>query len=224
MNRRGKRLLNDLDAEIRQHIELATQENIERGMSPEKARYVAMQKFGNVMRVKEDTREVWVTVWAEQFAQDIRFAFRQLRKSRAFAAVAILTLALGIGANTAVFSVADAVLLKPLRFDDPASLVMVWEKLPKHDVARNTVAPLNFLEWQEQSRIFSGVAAFFDRPLNLTGAGQPEQVDVEQVSANFFSVLGIKPMLGRGFVEGESEPGKGNVVVLLFALEIEIRR
>jgi putative ABC transport system permease protein len=218
MNRRGKGLLNDLDAEIRQHIELATQENIERGMSPEEARYAAMQKFGNVMRVKEETREVWCVVWAEQFAQDIRFAFRQLRKSRAFAAVAILTLALGIGANTAVFSVADAVLLKPLRFADPASLVMVWEKLPKHDVARNTIAPVNFIGWQEQNRTFSGMAAFMDRPLNLTGAGQPEQVDVEEVSANFFSVLGVKPMLGRGFVEGESVPGKGKVVVLSYSL------
>jgi putative ABC transport system permease protein len=218
MNWRGKRLLSELDQEIRNHIELATQENIERGMSLKEAHSAAMRKFGNVMRVKEDTKEVWTIVWAEQFAQDIRFAFRQLRKSRAFAAVAILTLALGIGANTAVFSVADAVLLKPLRFDDPASLVMVWEKLPKYDVLRNTVAPVNFLDWQEQNRAFTGMAAFMDRPVNLTGAGLPEQVDVEEVSANFFSVLGVKPILGRGFVEAENQPGKSNAVVLSYSL------
>lgn len=218
MNRRSKRLLNDLDQEIREHIELATQENIERGMSPEEARYAALRKFGNVTRAKEDAHEVWSVVWAEQLIQDIRFAFRQLRKSRGFAAVAILTLALGIGANTAVFSVADAVLLKPLRCADPASLAIVWEKLPEYGVARNTVSPPNFLDWQEQNRAFNGMAAFVDQPVNLTGAGRPEQIDVEQVSKNFFSVLGVEPMQGRGFVEGEDQPGKAKVAVLSYAL------
>ena len=216
--KRRKRRLDDLDQEIREHLELATQENIERGMSPEPAYYAALRKFGNVTRAKEDAREVWSILWAEQFGQDLRFAFRQLRKSRAFAAVAILTLALGIGANTAVFSVADAVLLKPLRFDDPNSLAVVWEKLPKYDITRNTVSPANFLDWRQQNRGFSGMAAFVDQPVNLTGAGRPEQVDVEQVSANFFSVLGVEPMLGRGFVDGEDQPGKSNVVILGFSL------
>ncbi|MGB7435838.1 MAG: ABC transporter permease [Candidatus Acidiferrum sp.] len=218
MNRRGKRLLNDLDQEIREHIELATQENLERGMSPEEAYYAALRKFGNVTRVKEDAREVWSIIWAEQFGQDLHFAFRQLRKSRGFAAVVILTLALGIGVNTAVFSVADAVLLKPLRFDDPTSLAVVWEKLAKYDITRNTVSPANFLDWREQNRSFSGMAAFVDQPVNLTGAGRPEQIDVEQVSTNFFSVLGVEPMLGRGFVDGEDQPGKGNVVILSYSL------
>jgi putative ABC transport system permease protein len=218
MKRRGKRLLNDLDQEIRQHIELATQENIERGMSPEEAHYAAVRKFGNVTRVKEDAREVWSIIWAEQLWQDLHLAFRQLGKSRTFAAVAILTLALGIGANTAVFSVADAVLLKPLRFDDPTSLAVVWEKLPKYDITRNTVSPANFLDWREQNRSFRGMAAFVDQAANLTGAGRPEQIDVEQVSANFFSVLGVEPMLGRGFVDGEDQSGKSNVVVLSYSL------
>ena len=218
MNRSAKRLLNDLDREIREHIELATQENIERGMSPEEARHAALRKFGNVTQVKEDAREVWSVVWAEQLLQDIRFAFRQLRKSRGFAAVAILTLALGIGANTAVFSVADAVLLKPLRFADPASLAIVWEKLPEYGIARNTVSPPNFLDWQEQNRTFNGMAAFVDQPVNLTGVGRPEQIDVEQVSANFFSLLGVEPILGRGLVEGEDQRGKSNVAVLSYAL------
>ncbi len=218
MNRRARRLLNDLDQEIREHLELATQENIERGMSPEEARRAALRKFGNVTQAKGDAREVWTVVWAEQLLQDIRFAFRQLRKSRGFAFVAILTLALGIGANTAVFSVADAVLLKPLRFADPASLAIVWEKLPAYSIARNTVSPPNFLDWQQQNRSFNGLAAFLDQPVNLTGAGRPEQIDVEQVSANFFSVLGVEPTLGRGFVDGEDQPGNANVAVLSYAL------
>ena len=154
----------------------------------------------------------------EKLLQDLRYGVRVLRKSPGFAAIAVLTLALGIGANTAIFSVADAVLLKPLRFADPASLAIVWEKLPKYGVDRNTVSPANFLDWQEQSRAFSGMAAFLDQPVNLTGAGQPEQMDIERVSPNFFSVLGVEPMLGRGFVAEEGQPGKGNVAILSYSL------
>jgi putative ABC transport system permease protein len=146
--------------------------------------------------------------------QDARYGLRLLRKSPGFTAVAMLTLALGIGANTAVFSVLDAALLKPLHFGSPDSLVMVWENEPAAGVLRNPVSPPLFFDWEEQNRCFSGMAAFAEVPMNLTGAGQPEQVDVERVSPNFFSVLGQAPMLGRGFSQGEDQPGKSNVVVL----------
>jgi putative ABC transport system permease protein len=158
--------------------------------------------------------------------QDLKYAVRTLTKSPAFTAIAVLTLALGIGANTALFSVVDAVLLKPLRFEDPASIAVVWEKLPKYEVARNTVSPPNFLDWQQQNRVFSGMAAFLDQPLNLTGSGEPEQVDVEFVSPNFFSLLGVNPMLGRGFsvedgshsVQSSPQQAKSGVVVLSYGL------
>jgi putative ABC transport system permease protein len=152
------------------------------------------------------------------FLQDLRYGLRMLAKSPGFTAVAVLTLALGIGANTAIFSVVNAVLLRPLNFKEPGSLALVWEKLPRINLDRNTVAPPNFLDWQEQNRVFAGMAAFLDQPLNLTGSGDPQQVSVELVSPNFFSILGVSPMLGRGFAAEDAQPGKDNVVILSYAL------
>jgi putative ABC transport system permease protein len=150
--------------------------------------------------------------------EDLRFGLRMLRRSPGFTAVATLTLALGIGANTAVFSVMNAALLRPLHFGDPPSLVMVWENDLAREAVRYPVSPPDLLDWEEQNHCFSGMAAFADRPMNLTGADQPEQVDVEQVTPNFFSVLGARPILGRGFSRGEDQGGRSDVVVLSYGL------
>src|SRR5258708_19120018 len=123
MNRR-KRMMDDLDQDIREHIERETQDYIERGMAPEEARYAAVRKFGNVMRVKEETRAVWSLVWLEQLLQDIQFGLRMLRKSPGFAAVAILTLALGGGANTAIFCLIHVVLVRSLPVGEPSRFAL----------------------------------------------------------------------------------------------------
>ena len=172
--RQRKRMLEQLDADIREHIERETQDNIERGMSPEEARYAAHRKFGNVTRVKEETRMVWTLVWLEQLFEDIRFGLRLLRKNPGFTAVAMLTLALGIGANTAVFSVVYAVLLRPLPYKDPSSLIVLNETTPM--VGTVSVSYLNFLDWRSQSRTFSEMAAVRGVGFNLAGVTQPENI------------------------------------------------
>ena len=208
----------DLQRELRDHLDLEADDQRAAGLSPEQAAYAAHRALGNTLKIEEEVRAAWGFQWLETSFQDVRYALRMLRKSPGFAVIAILTLALGIGANTAIFSVADAVLLKALPFQDPASLTMVWEDNPSHGLVHNTVAPPNLLHWEQQNHCFTAMAPFVDQPVNLTGAGQPEQADVEYVSPNFFSLLGVSPMLGRGFSQGEDQPGKSNVVVLSYGL------
>src|SRR6266436_3109131 len=150
MMRRRKRMLEELDDDIRDHIERETQDNIERGMSPEKARYAAIRKFGNVTRVKEETREVWGVVWFEQLLADMRFGVRMLRKNSGFTAIVVLTLALGIGANTAIFSVVNAVLFHPLPIREPHRVVVLHDQFPSWNMPRTKVSPLQFLEFSRR--------------------------------------------------------------------------
>jgi putative ABC transport system permease protein len=155
--RRRKRMLEELDQDIRDHIELETQDNIERGMSPEEARYAALRKFGNVTRVTEETREVWSFVWLEQLFEDIRFGLRILSKSPGFTTVAILTLALGIGANTAVYSVVERVLLRPLPFQDSERLFAMWAA-QKDQPGKIGASMPEFEDYKEQSHSFEYMA------------------------------------------------------------------
>jgi putative ABC transport system permease protein len=195
--RRRKRMLNELDEDIQEHIARETQDNLDRGMSPEEARYAAMRKFGNVMQVKEEARDVWSLLWLEQLLEDMRFGLRLLRKNPGFTLVAILTLALGIGANAAVFSVVYAVLLRPLPYKDPASLLVLHETTPK--VGDVSVSFPNFIDWRAASRTFRQMAAVQAVDFNLAGVTQPENISGDAVSPNFLSMMGVRPFLGRDF-------------------------
>ena len=215
--RRRKRMLEDLDQDIREHIAMEMQDNIERGMSPEEARRAAFLKFGNVTRVKEETREVWSFVWLEQLWQDVRYALRMLRKSPGFTAVAVLTLALGIGANTAIFSIVNGVLLRPLPFKNPSRLVLLHEGFPKIGYPKMWFSPPDLAVFAHEQKSFSAIGAFQNEHVNISGHGEPERVMAARVSASLFPMLGVEPMLGRTFAPEEDAPGH-NIVLLSYGL------
>ena len=150
----------------------------------------------------------------ETLIQDVRYGLRGLRKRPGFTVVAVLTLALGIGANTAIFSVVNAVLLRPLQFRDPERLVMIWEDATFAGFPRNTPAPANYVDWKNQSHSFEDIAATREATFNLTGDGEPERVAAYSTSANFFPLLGVAPAIGRTFLADEDRVGANKVAVL----------
>src|SRR5947207_1566850 len=232
---RRKRMLEELDQDIRDHIEKETQDNIERGMPPEEARYAAVRKFGNVTRVKEETREVWSFVCLEQLLQDIQFGLRMLRKSPGFAAVAILTLVLGIGANTAIFSLIDSVMLRALPVENPSQLVLLkWgaRNAPNiHGYHTSGDCPMNVMPgaanpygcsfsepmFREIARanVFAATTAFANSGrLNLTGNGPATVINGQLVSGDFFRTMGLKAAIGRLLDTADDTPSAAPVAVL----------
>ena len=207
---------NDLDRELRSHLDLEAEEATESGASPEEARFAARRLFGNVTRVKESVRETspW-TRW-DVLAKDILYAARSIRKGPAFAAVAIITLALGIGANTAIFSVLDNVLLRPLPYPESDRLVRLLQSQPGMGVGRLGTAPPEFVAYRDRTRAFSGVAGYQTDAFDLTGGSQPEQIAACQATASLFSVLRVEPLLGRTFTAKDELSGAARVVVLSY--------
>ncbi len=209
---RKKRAEQELDDELRDYVELTTAENIGRGMTPEQAAARARRDLGCMEQVKENVRDVRVGVSVEILMQDVRYAVRGLRKNPSFAAIAILTLALGIGANTTIFSVVNGVLLKPLPYPQPDRLVMLWESHPTFGPFI-AVASANFYDWREQNNSFEKMAALDPYPdFILTGAGEPRRLSGAAVTADFFPLLGVKMTLGRAFRAAED-----NVVILSYS-------
>ena len=216
----------DVDEELRFHLESRVAEFVNAGMTPDEARRAARERFGDVANIahtlqtitREREKTMRRTAWIETIRQDLRYALRQLARSPGFTTVAILTLALGIGANTAIFSVVYSVLLKPLPYANAGRLVTLRERNGVEDVQGMVVTPGNYGSWQQRSRAFEAFAAWGYGGFTLTGAGDPQRVSALRVSADYWKVLYIPPVLGRYFSADEDRPGAPNVVVLSTAL------
>jgi predicted permease len=203
----------ELQAELQFHLERESEENIVRGMTPEEARYAAIRSFGGVERVKEESRDVRGIRLLEELWQDLRYGARMLLKNPGFTVVAVVTLALSIGANAAIFSVVNATLLRPLPFDDPDRLIMIREtKLP--EFTDFSVGPATFLDWKNQNTVFERLVAMTNTSLTLIGAGDPERLRGMLVTEGFFAMLGVRPQIGRDFLPEEDRAGRNNVVIL----------
>ncbi len=209
----------ELGSELRFHIERQVEENIAAGMTAQEARRVAKREFGGVEQVKEECRDIRRVNYIENLSKDIRYGVRMLRKSPSFTFFAVAVLALGIAANSAIFSIADAVLIRPLPYADANRLVIVWEDASAYGFPKDTPAPGNFSDWRSRNQVFEDVAATgFGGSFNLTGQGLPEKLTGREVTANLFSVLGVTPELGRDFHPEDDVPGATPVTILSHGL------
>jgi putative ABC transport system permease protein len=210
----------ELDDELRFHFEHQLAKSVKSGLTPEEALRRARMEFGGLGQVKEECREARGVQMIENIFQDIRYGLRFLRKSPGFTAVTLLTLALGIGANTAIFSVVYGVLLRPLPYQEPSRLIVLNETTPR--VGTVSVSYPNFQDWRVQSHAFSKMAAVSGVSFNLAGAGsgldQPENISGEAVSSDFLSMLGVRPVLGRNFDASQDQAGTAPVVLLSYPL------
>ena len=207
----------ELTDEIQTHLEMQTEANVAAGMSPEEARFAARRQFGGVDQIKEQYRDERGLPWIEDFGKDVRFAFRQLAKAPGFCAVAVLTIALGIGTCTAMFSVANGVLFRPLDLPHPDRLVNVSETdLPRYPVIG--VTPGAYADWSDASTSFEHLAAFTWQYVNTTSLGGAQRFLAASVTANFVPTMGVQPILGRNFLPSEEVEGKNRVLLLQYDL------
>ncbi|HEX5836170.1 MAG TPA: ABC transporter permease, partial [Pyrinomonadaceae bacterium] len=215
--RRRDTVINDIDRELRSHLDLQTEANIAAGMSPAEARTHALRSFGKMERAADAAYDVKGGGVLETVLHDVRYGARMLAKHRSFTAVAVITLALGIGANTAIFSVVNELLLRPLPYRDAERIVMLWEVTPEGR-RQNTTSRANFRAWRDQNSSFAQMAAFSDQRFNLTGIGDPEELSVQLATPEIFKVLGVDPILGRTFLPDDDGAGKTPVTVLSYPL------
>jgi predicted permease len=198
----------EFSAELQSHLDLHIADNLRAGMDRSEARRRAVLALGGVEQTKERHRDRRRIPWFDELLQDIRLAVRLLLKDRSFTLIAVLVIGLGIGANAAIFSVVDALMLRPLPYEDPDRLVMVWEDSRDIGFPKNTPAPGNYFSWLQSARTLGAIAATRGATANLTLDGTPEFVTGRRVTANFFQVLGVRPLLGRVFTEAEDRSGE----------------
>ena len=212
---RARRLDSQLHDEMLAHLELAERDALAAGLSPEEARRDARRRFGSIDGIREEHRDRRSARWIENLVKDVRYGLLLLLRDPGFAIVAIGVMAIGIGANTAMFSLMDAVLLKPLPYPAPERLVRVWEA-PTPDT-RNGLSTLNFVDWKRLSTSFEALSATRGLSVALTGQGEAARLSGMLVSADYFEVFGVQAARGRTFLAGEDEPGASRVVVLSHA-------
>ncbi len=198
--------------ELQSYLEIETEENMARGLPPDEARYAARRKLGNTTLVREEIYHMNSIGFLETLWQDLRYGLHQLRRSPGFTVVAISTLALGIGASTALFSVVNGVLLNPLPFPQPDRLVTLHESKPNFETG--AIPYLNFVDWQNENHTFSSIAISRSYGFSLTGMGEAERLQGDWVSASFFQTLGVKPVVGRNFTPEEDRLGTGPVALI----------
>lgn len=210
---RKQALDHEMSEEMRHHLEEQTRLNVAKGMDPDAARHAAQRQFGHLEGIKESVRDARGIPWLEELAADIRYGARQLRKAPGFATVAILTLAIGIGATTAIFSIVNSVGLQPLPYGDSGRLVEISQIRPSD---QREFAPIidTVEELQKQATVFASIAASTGMHGNLTGVDRPARIFGNSVTQNYFSTLGVQPLLGRTFLPEEGVAGKANVVIL----------
>ena len=208
----------ELEEEMRFHLEMKAEENLAGGASPEEARYAAQRRFGNQTLLQEVSRDMWGFRYLETLVQDLRYGARMLLKNPGFTLIAVITLALGIGANTAIFSLTSALVLRPFDFHDLDRLVWVYETAQQRGNDFSGMAPADFADLRRQQTVFAGLAAFRMSNSNLTGGGEPERLWNFEVTPGFFRLLGGEAALGRVFLPEEEQAGRGQVAVLGYGL------
>ena len=207
----------ELTEEVSSYVDMLTEEKMKNGMSEQDARREAMMEVGGDEQVKEEVRATRTGVGLETFMMDLRYGMRSLLKKPGFTITAVIALALGIGANTAIFSVINGVLLRSLAYANPERIVMLWERSVQEGSTRvqNVVSPANFLDWQKQSTSFEYMAAVADQRVNLTGGrGEPEEIKAQFVTQQFLPALGVQPLVGRSFLPEEDTVGNDLVIIL----------
>ncbi|MGH9160140.1 MAG: ABC transporter permease, partial [Vicinamibacteraceae bacterium] len=204
----------DLDRELGAHLELEAEAQRESGLTERDARYAARRALGNTALIKEDTRAMWSWMSLERLARDVRHAGRQLRQQPGFATMAVLTMALGIGANTAVFSLINATLLYQPPYREPAGLVALWQNLPEAGMMRLGVSPAEYRDYRDRNRAFVSAAAYEHVPFDAVDGRDAQRIEGIRVSSNLFETLGVDPFIGRRFTSAEDSPERSNVAVL----------
>jgi len=214
--RNRRKIEQDLDDEVQSYFEILTERGMARGLSRQEAQRAARLEFEGAEQVKQRVREARLGAPIDRTWQDIRYAWRSLRKSPGFTFFAVATIALGLGANAAIFSMVDGVLIKSAGYPEPERIVRLWEKHPQG--SRNVISPANYLDWSRQSKSFEAIAANTGGSLSYTGGGEPRSLTAGFVSAPYFKVFGVQAALGRTFADGEDQPGSQKVVVLTHRL------